>query len=151
MMDSLDALMAVIEAAFEPAYGEAWNRRQVSDALGFPNTHFLLADEQGLEPDRPEDAVGFTLSRQAADEEELLLIAVMPQARGAGVGHALMKRFVASARARGSTRLFLEMRQGNPAEVLYTKHGFAIVGRRKDYYRSGTIGPFDALTFSRLF
>lgn len=151
MMDSLDAIMAVMEAAFEPAYGEAWNRRQVSDALSFPNTHFLLADERGLEPDRPEDAVGFALSRQAADEEELLLIAVMPQARGGGVGHALMRRFVASARARGSTRLFLEMRQGNPAEVLYTKHGFAIVGRRKDYYRSGTNGPFDALTFSRLF
>lgn len=150
-MDALDAIMAVMEAAFEPAYGEAWNRRQVGDALGFPNTHFLLADKAGLEPDRPEDAVGFALSRQAADEEELLLIAVMPQARGLGVGHALMERFIASARSRGSSKLFLEMREGNPAQLLYTRHGFAVVGQRKDYYRSGTIGPFDALTFSRHF
>ncbi len=150
-MDALDAIMAVMEAAFEPAYGEAWNRSQVADALGFPNTHFLLANKAGLEPDQPEDTVGFALTRQAADEEELLLIAVMPQAQGLGVGHALMERFIASARARGSNRLFLEMREGNPAEVLYVRHGFAVVGQRKDYYRSGTIGPFDALTFSRHF
>ncbi len=150
MMDSLDAIMEVMEAAFDPAYGEAWNRRQVGDALAFPNTHFLLADIAGRDPDRPEDAVGFTLSRQAADEEELLLIAVMPQARGNGVGKALMQRFIASAASRGSTRLFLEMREGNPAQALYERHGFTLAGRRRDYYRSGKIGPFDALTYSNL-
>ncbi len=151
MMDAVDAIMAVMEAAFDPAYGEAWNRRQVDDALRFPSTHFLLADTRGLEPDNPRDAVGFAMSRQAADEEELLLIAVSPAARGKGVGHALMRQFIASARARGSTRLFLEMRDGNPAEALYLKHGFAPVGRRKDYYRSGTVGPLDAITYSCLF
>ena len=150
MMDSLDAIMAVMESAFDPAFGEAWNRRQVSDALGFPNAHFLLCDANGMEPDRPEDAVGFCMSRQAADEEELLLIAVTPQAQGKGVGHALMRRFIASAHARGSRNLFLEMRQGNPAQGLYETHGFQESGRRKDYYRSGSGGPFDAITYSRL-
>lgn len=150
MMDALDAIMSVMEAAFDPVYGEAWNRRQVGDALSFPNTHFLLADRNGLEPDRPEDAAGFTMSRQAADEEELLLIAVMPDARGKGVGHALMRHFLAQAKARGSNRLFLEMREGNPAENLYLKHGFCPVGRRRDYYCSGTSGPIDAITYSRI-
>ncbi|TIX50514.1 ribosomal protein S18-alanine N-acetyltransferase [Alteraurantiacibacter aquimixticola] len=149
MMDHVDAIMQVMEAAFDPAYGEAWNRRQVSDALAMPHTRYLLANAKGANPALPEDAVGFTMSRQAADEEELLLIAVAPNARGRGVGAALMRRFIACAGERGVNRLFLEMRDGNPAYALYEHHGFLPVGRRRDYYRSGSEGPFDAVTFSR--
>lgn len=148
-MDAVDAIMAVMEAAFDPAYGEAWTHRQVSDALTFPRTHFILLDREGNEPARPEDCAGFTLSRQIGDEEELLLIAVAPAARRCGVGHALMRRFIADATARGSATLFLEMRDGNPAEALYLAHGFQPVGRRPNYYRNGRNGPFDAVTYSR--
>ncbi|MFC3100795.1 GNAT family N-acetyltransferase [Altererythrobacter lauratis] len=148
-MDALDAIMAVMEAAFDPAFGEAWNRRQVGDALAQPNTHFLLADATGKEPLAAEDAVGFTLSRQIGPEEELLLIAVMPAARGNGVGGALLARFIADAHSRGANRLFLEMRDGNPAQALYLRHGFAPVGRRPNYYRAGTSGPLDAITYLR--
>lgn len=148
-MDALDAIMAVMAQAFDPAYGEAWNRRQVGDALLGAHTHFVLLDSSGLVPDRPEDAAGFTLSRQVGYEEELLLIAVAPPHRGRGLGWALMARFIAEAEARGSTRLFLEMRAGNPAESLYLRHGFVPVGRRPNYYRAGTTGPFDAITYLR--
>ncbi len=113
-----------------------------------PNTFFLLADEQGGEPREMEDTVGFAMTRGAAGEEELLLIAVSPEARGRGVGHALMRRFIAEAGDRGASRLFLEMRDGNPAQNLYERHGFLPVGRRPEYYRSGIGGPFDAITFA---
>jgi ribosomal-protein-alanine N-acetyltransferase len=149
MMDAVDAIMAVMEAAFDPAYGEGWTHRQVSDALTFPRTHFVILDADGQEPENPTSCAGFTLSRQIADEEELLLIAVSPQARRRGVGHALMARFIADATARGSSILFLEMRDGNPAERLYRAHGFSPVGRRPNYYRTGKDGPFDAVTYSR--
>ena len=43
MTDDLDRIMAVMEAAFDPAFGEAWTRRQVGDARVLPNTHYLLA------------------------------------------------------------------------------------------------------------
>ncbi|GAA0275681.1 hypothetical protein GCM10009127_15380 [Alteraurantiacibacter aestuarii] len=150
MMDALDAIMQVMEASFDPAYGEAWNRRQVGDTLTMPGTFFLLADGNGAEPRAMEDTRGFALSRAAAEEEELLLIAVMPQARGSGVGSALMKRFLDCAQIRGSKRLFLEMRDGNPAVKLYQNHGFEEVGRRINYYRSGIDGPFDAITFATI-
>lgn len=149
MMDATDAIMQVMECAFDPAYGEAWTRRQLGDALIFPRTHYLLANAEGRVPQRMEDTAGFTLSRQAADEEELLLIAVMPQARGCGVGAALLGQFIAEATARGSVRLFLEMRDGNPAAALYLRHGFKPAGRRINYYRSGTNGPLDAITYLR--
>lgn len=149
MMDALDGIMAVMEAAFDPMYGEAWNRRQVGDALVMPNTRFVLVDADGRTPVNPSTAAGFTLSRQTLDEEELLLIAVAPWARRRGVGHALMRQFLALSASSGVSRQFLEMRAGNPAEALYLAHGFAPVGRRPNYYRSGNLGPFDAITYSR--
>ena len=95
-----------------------------------------------------EPAVGFALSRGAMDEEELLLIAVAPAYRGRGIGERLLARFMAEARARGAERLFLEMREGNPAETLYRRHGFTNVGRRRHYYRRGSAAPLDAITFA---
>lgn len=150
MIDDLDRIMAVMDAAFDPAFGEAWTRRQVSDALVLPNTHYLLAGPDGrpAQTDRP--VAGFALSRGAVDEEELLLIAVDPRHRGHGIGGMLLERFIAAARARGVTRLFLEMRDGNRAETLYRRHGFARVGRRRHYYRRGSGSPIDAITFARV-
>jgi ribosomal-protein-alanine N-acetyltransferase len=148
MTDDLDQIMAVMEAAFDPAFGEAWTRRQVSDSLIMPNTHYLLAAAHGGRPREGEPAAGFTLSRGGADEEELLLIAVHPDHRGRGVGGALLERFVAVARARGARRLFLEMREGNRAEALYRRYGFESVGRRRHYYRRGSGHPLDAITFA---
>ena len=149
MTDDLDRIMTVMEAAFDPAYGEAWSRRQVEQALILPNTHYLLAGVDGAAPGENEPAAGFVLSRSVADEEELLLLAVDPRWRGRGIGSTLLARFIAAAGERGSERLFLEMREGNPAEALYRRHGFATVGRRRHYYRRGTLSPLDAITFAR--
>ena len=148
MSDDLDRIMAVMATAFDPAFGEAWTRRQVSEALVLPNTHYLLIGPHGASPPEGEPAAGFVLSRGAADEEELLLIAVDPARRRRGVGGALLRAFVEQARGRGADRLFLEMRDGNPAEALYLRHGFARVGRRRAYYRRGNGLPLDAITFA---
>jgi ribosomal-protein-alanine N-acetyltransferase len=147
--DDIDRIMAVMNAAFDPAYGEAWNRRQVSDALLMPNTYYLLASADGLEPATGELAAGFILSRGILDEEELLLIAVHPDHRERGVGAALMQRFIDTAAERGRTNLFLEMREGNRASALYQRFGFEPVGRRRNYYRSARQGPLDAITYAR--
>lgn len=148
MIDDVDRIMAVMEAAFDPAYGEAWTRRQVSDALTMPGTHYLLVGTDGTEPGDGKPAIGFALSRGVVDEEELLLIAVHPDHRGRGIGGRLLGRFIEAARARGATNLFLEMREGNAAEALYRQHGFTRVGRRRDYYRRGSGPPLDAITFA---
>lgn len=148
MIDDIDKIMAVMEAAFDPAFGEAWTRRQVEDSLAMPRTYYLLAGSGGRPLAENEPAAGFALSRGAADEEELLLIAVDPAHRRRGVGAALLTRFIAQAKTRGAHRLFLEMREGNPAEELYRRHGFEQVGRRRHYYRRGSNAPLDAITFA---
>lgn len=149
MSDVLDAIMAIMDAAFDPAFGEAWTRRQVEDALVVPGTRYVLAGTDGSAPATCAEAVGFALSRAVLDEQELLLLAVVPQYRGRGVGARLLRRVIEDARACGITRLFLEMRDGNDAEALYRRHGFAPIGRRRHYYRRGSGVPRDAITFSR--
>ncbi len=146
--DPVDHIMEVMDEAFEPAFGEAWNRRQISDSLGMSNCRSLLLDADGLFCDGSSDAAGFVLSRQAADEEELLLIAVRPAFRRRGIGSALLECLIAEARNRGVSRLFLEMREGNPAEALYRKHGFVPVGRRANYYTRGAMSGIDAISFA---
>lgn len=150
--DTIDRIMAVMTAAFDPAYGEAWNRRQVSDALTMPSTQALVIDAEGrLIPDEDPAAIpaGFVLSRHVLDEEELLLIAVAPEARRRGIGAALIEHLFAAARARGITRIFLEMRRGNPAIHLYLKFGFEPIGERRNYYRMENGERIDAITFGR--
>jgi ribosomal-protein-alanine N-acetyltransferase len=141
MTDDLDRIMAVMDAAFDPAWGEAWTRRQVSDSLAFPHTHYrLIEDDRGV-------AAGFTLVRAAPGEEELLLIAVRPDSRGRGLGRQLLEKVLADARERGAERVFLEMRYNNPAATFYCAAGFEAIGRRRDYYRLPDGRKIDAITY----
>lgn len=145
--------MKVMDSAFDPTFREAWNRRQVSDALALPSTHAIVIDAQGneietdpLQPDSREPS-GFVLTRNGADEEELLLIAVLPEFRRCGLGEALIDRLLKKARDRGTKRMFLEMRRGNPAVYLYKKIGFEPIGERPNYYRLSNGSQVDAITF----
>lgn len=148
-MTDLDRLMEVMETSFDPHYREAWTRRQVEDSLSLPSTYMILVDSEGKEPSYGQTAAGFVLARQAADEIELLLIAVVPQSRSKGLGRTLLHQFFQSARDRSAARVFLEMRANNPAEALYRSEGFDQIGQRRDYYRTITGERIDALTFAK--
>lgn len=149
MTSDLDLLMDVMEVSFDPHYREAWTRRQVEDSLLTPSTFMLLISDTGEKPGPEERAAGFILARQAADEVELLLIAVRPDARGQGLGERLLEVFLNHCRARKAARAFLEMRADNPAGSLYRKVGFTQIGFRPAYYRTLLGTPIDAHTFAR--
>lgn len=139
--DHIDRILAVMQAAFDPAYGEAWTRRQVEDALLVGNCHYRIAEVLG-------EPAGFTLSRYGFEEEELLLIAVAPEFRRRGVGEQLLRDCKADAKLRGAKQLLLEMRRDNPAEHLYRQNGFAEIGVRPNYYRTPSGIRLDAITFT---
>lgn len=147
-MDDIDRIMSVMGQAFDPYWGEAWNRRQIGDALTLPSTGYVLAGRDGAWPGEGEDAVAFALTRHAGDETELLLVAVTPGERGRGIGRLVLEQVIAAAREHGSAKLFLEMRHNNPAENLYRSLGFEPVGRRPAYYRLADGTRLDALTFA---
>jgi len=146
--DDLDRIMAVMEAGFEPTYGEAWTRRQVEDALLIGHCHYHLVDAQGDKAAPGVTAAGFFLSREGFEEEELLLIAVDPDFRCRGIGRKLLEVLATEAKTRGARRLLLEMRRGNPAESLYRSFGFQPIGERVNYYRMANGERVDAITFA---
>lgn len=135
----VDALMS---AAFDSRYGEAWTRNQCMGVLAMPGVRLTLASVD----DRP---AGFALVRSVADEAELLLLAVDPACRRRGIATALLRAVIAEGQAGGIADLHLEVRAGNEAVKLYTAQGFAKVGERRGYYRGKTGQVFDAHTYRR--
>lgn len=149
--DPVDAIMEVMGRAFEPQFGEAWNRRQVSDALVLGTCRYgLIAHDGTIGEQRGATIAGFFLARQTLDDEELLLFAVDRAYRRRGLGGQLLDQFCASAARRGVCRIFLEMRDGNPAARLYESRGFQQVGKRPAYYRGNDGARHDALTYQRI-
>lgn len=140
--EAIDPVMEVMNEAFDPTFGEAWNKSQCLGILGLPGVWLTLGSVDGR-------AVGFTLTRVIADEAELLLIAVSPRIQGRGLGTLLIESTVNTAILRGAMRMHLEVREGNSAIQLYRRSGFLPVGRRSAYYRGKFGQCFDALTFSR--
>jgi [ribosomal protein S18]-alanine N-acetyltransferase len=80
--------------------------------------------------------VGFILSRLAADEAEILSVAVAPARRGRGLSRRLLDLHLRRLAGIGMRRVFLEVDEDNvPARRLYSRAGFRDVGRREAYYQ----------------
>ena len=138
----VDAVVAIMEAAFDDRFGEAWTRSQCAGILPMPGVTLTLARTESGE------AVGFALQRIIAGDGELLLLAVDPRCQRRGVGQELLRNFIAVALDEGTDRVHLEVRDGNSAVAMYRAAGFQIVGRRRKYYHGRTGGQFDALTLN---
>ena len=93
---------------------------------------------------------GFALSRVAADEAEVLTIAVDPGQRRAGVGRDLLRAHMAAVAAAGAAALFLEVDEGNAAALaLYAREKFVKVGERRGYYKMPNGKPASAWVMRR--
>ncbi len=147
MTDDIDRIMEVMSTGFDPQFGEAWTRSQVTSGLLMPGSHYYLIAPTGHPPLAHEPTAGFALMRCVLDEEELLLIAVNPKYRRLGLGAKLLSQAINNARNRGIHKIFLEMRQGNTAEHLYAAHGFTPTATRPNYYRTPSGQKLDAVSY----
>jgi ribosomal-protein-alanine N-acetyltransferase len=94
--------------------------------------------------------IGFAVSRMAADEAELLSIAVAETHRGRGLSNALLLTHLGHLAGQGVRTVFLEVEENNqPARRLYERTGFAVVGRRERYYQQSGGEPLNALLMRR--
>ena len=93
---------------------------------------------------------GFALIRLAADEAELLTIAVDPKWRGRKVGQALMRAVFADLMMSPARRMFLEVDEQNTAAIrLYRREGFTTISSRKGYYPRPDGSAATALVMAR--
>jgi ribosomal-protein-alanine N-acetyltransferase len=134
----LDRAARLHRDAFEPMGERPWTRQDMAELLAARNAGGLLLQIDG------EDA-GMVLWRVAADEAELLTIAVQAARRRRGAARALLQGVIQRARQQGAQRLFLEVGVDNDgARLLYAQAGFEEVGRRAGYY-TRPAGLADAL------
>jgi ribosomal-protein-alanine N-acetyltransferase len=94
--------------------------------------------------------IGFAVSRLAADEAEILSIAIDAGYRGRGLSRDLLLTHLGHLAGRGMRTIFLEVEENNqPARRLYERAGFAVVGRRERYYRQAGGEQLNALLMRR--
>jgi ribosomal-protein-alanine N-acetyltransferase len=97
-----------------------------------------LLTDRGVVADRAISGrhnVGFILSRRAADEAEILSVAVARAWRGRGLARRLLDLHLRRLAGLGLRAVFLEVDEDNtPARRLYARAGFREVGRRAGYY-----------------
>jgi ribosomal-protein-alanine N-acetyltransferase len=94
--------------------------------------------------------IGFAVSRIAADEAEILSIAVAASHRGRGLSRNLLLTHLGHLAGRGVRTVFLEVEENNhPARKLYERAGFGIAGRRERYYQQANGEPLNALLMRR--
>ncbi|MDO8914599.1 MAG: tRNA (adenosine(37)-N6)-threonylcarbamoyltransferase complex transferase subunit TsaD [Coriobacteriia bacterium] len=93
------------------------------------------ASRQWFVADSPWGLVGYAGLMEADTEGHIMNLAVRPDARGRGLGTALLSRLLDVAAERGLRKLTLEVRPSNVEAIeLYRKAGFRDVGRRPGYY-----------------
>lgn len=135
----LDLASELHRDAFGPMGERVWTRQDIAELLASPGVSGLLLQADGKD-------IAFALCRAAADEAELLTVAVRPGYRRRGAGRALLGAIVDRLRTAGVGTLFLEVGVDNPAaSALYDQAGFRPVGRRAAYYGRGQAPAADAV------
>jgi ribosomal-protein-alanine N-acetyltransferase len=83
-----------------------------------------------------EEIVGYLLGSLIVPEGEILRIATAPRHRRRGIGARLLSDVLRRMMPEGLEEVFLEVRESNaPARALYSDAGFAVIGKRKKYYK----------------
>jgi [ribosomal protein S18]-alanine N-acetyltransferase len=94
--------------------------------------------------------IGFIISRLAADEAEILSVAVDRAWRGRGLSRQLLNTHLGHLAGHGIRTVFLEVEENNlPAVRLYQRAGFQVAGRREQYYREPSGQLLTALVMQR--
>jgi ribosomal-protein-alanine N-acetyltransferase len=116
--------------------------RTASEAAQWPAESYpkLASSPGGLllisESEPSGQAIAFLAARVAADQAEILNIAILPDFRRRGVASAMLAAAFERFRQCSVSRVFLELRESNSAaRALYQHHGFVLSGRRKSYYQ----------------
>jgi len=108
---------------------DRWTAKQVLSELERTASTIYLASARG-------HICGLAIVMRAADEADLLLMAVHPRFRRQGVARKLLDSLTVKLRKSGVIKLSLEVRSTNSSAIrLYQQTGFEMTSVRKGYYR----------------
>ncbi|MBS9719204.1 ribosomal protein S18-alanine N-acetyltransferase [Tianweitania sp. BSSL-BM11] len=128
-------------------FGRPWSTEEFESLLTQDTVFGFTAREIG----NPRiGLLGFVLARLAADEGEILTVAVARSHRGQGLGRGLMDAVLRKLHGERAEELFLEVDETNAAAIaLYKRLGFNEVARRPGYYEHEGRHRSDAIVMRR--
>jgi len=132
-----------LAALYAEALPPGWPAAELAASCSDANRAVLKATDGGL-------LAGFIILQFAADEAEILAIAVAKDRRRHGHAASSLRAALRACQSRFISCIYLEVAESNsPALKLYEKFGFVEIGRRENYYRSPSFGPQAALIMRR--
>ena len=112
-------------------FSSPWSENAILESASADTSFFVYTENEKI--------LGYAGLQIVLDEGYVTNIAVTKEARGRGIGKALVETLVAFAKDKSLAFISLEVRQSNvPAIALYKKFGFEDKGKRKAFYQSPT-------------
>ena len=132
-----------LAALYAEALPPGWPAHELAAACADKNRIILKASSAS-------HLHGFIVLQFAADEAEVLALAVAKAWRRMGYAASLLQAAIRACQRRFISCIYLEVAESNePALKLYEKIGFVETGRRENYYRSPSFGPQAAILMRR--
>jgi ribosomal-protein-alanine N-acetyltransferase len=125
-LDDLEQVIAIDQASFSLPWPERSFRFEITDN---PAARCWVVEADGR-------IVGMLVLWLIVDEAHIATIATHGDYRRQGLGRALLRHALNSARGEGARSAYLEVRESNKvALAMYRSHRFVESGRRPRYYK----------------
>ena len=112
-------------------FSSPWSENAVLESYEADTSFFVFLENEKI--------LGYAGLQIVLDEGYVTNIAVTKEARGRGIGGALVEALVNFSKEKNLAFISLEVRESNiPAISLYKKFGFEDKGKRKAFYQSPT-------------
>jgi ribosomal-protein-alanine N-acetyltransferase len=133
-LNDVPAILAIERSAPRAAH---WTSEQYTELLG--SGIVLVAEDAG-------QISGFICAKAVAGEWEIENVVVGADFLRRGIANELLRELIQRAHSEAASAVLLEVRESNqPARLLYEKHRFLEVGRRRMYYKDP---PEDAILYA---
>lgn len=111
-------------------FGSGWTPTNFRKELDNPRCSYFVAQGSGR-------LAGYLGYWQILEEAHITSVGVHPEFRRQRIAQLLMCRMLEECAAKGIKWITLEVKASNiQAQNLYQKFGFAVMGRRKNYYQA---------------
>lgn len=123
-IQDLEQISNILNTEFD----DFWNENLLKSEIENPNSKCIMAKSN-------DEIVGFACIWKAVDDIHVTNIVVKKIYRNQGIGSLLLKELIEISNKENVVSLTLEVNASNlPAQNLYEKYGFKVLGRRKKYY-----------------
>ena len=123
---STDALL--LSRLHAECFTDSWSQTSITDMLVIANTLGWIYNENNV-------TKSFSITRNIADEHEILTLGTLPKYRNKGYAKRLIRHIIDKLPS-GDT-LFLDVSKNNQNAIdLYHSCGFIIYNQRKNYYKN---------------